>query len=828
MRLKLLIPTFLFFLPFTQSWSQSITTKADKEYELHAYPLAIASYKKVIEKGVAESTTYARLADCYRHMNEMEEAAKWYAKAIEEKDVPPEQILNYGKVLMALGDYPGAREWFNAYALSMPATGNHYVDMANIAMERAKAPAEFEVIPLPFNTQESDFAPVRFKEHLIYASARTDFKSNNKNKGDIWTAENPNRLYKVPLHLKKVSLKVEPFHAKLRNTYSEGPLTFSPDGKKVYFTKNNFVSGIRQHPSSGFQYSIFTADIDGSGDWAISQPFEHNSSGFNTGYPNISPDGNALFFASDRPEGYGGMDLYVCYKYGDTWTAPENLGPQVNSRGDEIAPFFDGTHLYFSSDFHPGLGGFDIFKAIKTSSAWDKIYHMGTAINSSRDDFGFAFYPGDNLGFLTSNRKGGKGNEDIYRVHKLEQDLTILIKDAAKGNPIQGVTVDFSYCEGGGMASTNEEGKIVRETVITQDCKVVISKEGYRLNTLKLSPGKAGQFYEVNLVQQGEVYYGRVIDQNSGNGIPDVVIKLKRSSDNNEATAFTDVSGKFFLALAADETYQITYSKNGFIEYSEAVKTSKEKDENILGTIRLQSVLSAMEPTTEESDPAKLEAGDPEVIASTDTDASNTNQNPQEEFVSRGEKGTDPGPKVNRKAATITGNGFAVQVASVKSSPANTLGSFFDKLSDVGNVYVTQVDKLNKIRVGVYATQKEAETALQSILSKGYEGAFVLEDRGPLFKVVPESSNVIATPEAVEGEIKIRLASYTNPKWFDASKLEGLGTIEKEASGKFTIFFLKGIASLEDGKTKLAAVKNKGFVDAYLVNIINGKVKKVN
>jgi tetratricopeptide (TPR) repeat protein/cell division septation protein DedD len=827
MRLKLLIPTLFVSLFFNLSWSQSITTKADKEYELHAYPLAIESYNKVIDKGVANSLTYARLADCYRHMNQMEEAAKWYKKAIDAKDVPPEHILNYGKVLMALGDYQLAKEWFNAYAVSVPAMGNHYIDMANIALERSKAPAEFEVIPLPYNTEAADFGAVKFRDQLVFASARTDFKFKNKDKGDDWTGENPNRLYKVSLQSEKADQKVEAYHAKLRNTYNEGPLTYSADGKKVYFTKNNFISGIRQHPSAGFQFSIFAADLDESGDWAISQPFEHNASGFNTGYPNISPDGNALFFASDRPEGYGGMDIYVCYKYGDTWTAPENLGPQVNSRGNEIAPFFDGNHLYFSSDFHPGLGGFDVFKAVKTSSAWDKIYHMGTAINSSRDDFGFAFYPEDNLGFLTSNRKGGKGNEDLYRLHRLEQDLTILIKDAAKGNPIQGATVDFTYCEGGGMASTDEEGKIVREAIITRECKVVISKEGYRLNTLKLSPDKPGQNYEVNLVQQGEVYYGRVIDQSSGNGIPDVVIKLKRASDANEATAFTDVSGKFFLALAADETYEITYSKKGYIESTQTILTKEEKDENILGTIRLQSVLTALENPAEEEqmDPLPGKEGEtPDAIANTKETPSDNTDAPSE-FVARGDSG--PGPKVNKKAATITGNGFAVQVASVKSSPSKNLGSFFDKLSDVGNVYVTQVDNLNKIRVGVYATQSEAEIALQSILSKGFEGAFVLEDRGPLYSEVPESSNVIATAEAVEGEIKIRLASYTNPKWFEPNKLEGLGEVEKEVSGKFTIFYLKGIDSLEEGKNKLVSVKEKGFVDAYLVNIVNGEVKKV-
>jgi tetratricopeptide (TPR) repeat protein/cell division septation protein DedD len=824
MRLKLLIPTFLSCFIFINSWSQSITTKADKEYELHAYELAIDSYNKVIDKGVATGTTYARLGDCFRHLNQLEEAAKWYEKALESNDIPAEQILNYGKVLMGLGNYEMAREWFNVYAVSEPGSGNHYVDMANLAIQNSKKEADFEVIMMPLNSPESDFGAVIFKEQLVFASARTDFKGKKQAKVDDWTGENPNRLFKVSLAPSKKISPPELFHAELRNTYNEGPLTFSPDGKKVYFTKNNFANGVRQLPSSGFQYSIFTADIDENGDWAISKPFDQNASGYNTGYPCISPDGNALFFASDRPEGYGGMDIYVSYKYGDSWTNPENLGPQVNSRGDEIAPFFDGNDLYFASDYHPGLGGFDIFKAVKSSSAFDKIYHLGTAINSSRDDYGFVFYPNENIGFLTSNRKGGKGNEDLYRIHKLEQDLVITIKDAAKGTPLKGVTVDFTYCEGGGMASTDENGKIVREASITQECKVVISKEGYRLNTLKLSPDKPGQNYEVNLVQQGEVYFGRIIDENSGKGISDVVIKLTRKSDGHEATAFSDIGGKFFLALAGKEEYNIRYSKQGYIEFEQTLQTQEEKDENILGTIRLSSVFAAVEEAQSE-EPQSEEIVFEESSPMLKSESVNKQPASESEFTSRGEGNN---PTVNKKEATVTGAGYSVQVASVKSSPANNLGSFFDNLSDVGNVYVTQVDNLNKIRVGVYANAQEADDALVKIKAKGYEGAFVLSDQGPLFNDIPEEANIVASPEAVEGILKIRLASYTNTKWFEPEKLEGLGTIEEETSGKFTVYYLTGIKNLEEGREKVETVKSKGFKDAFLVNIINGEAKKVD
>ena len=138
------------------------------------------------------------------------------------------------------------------------------------------------------------------------------------------------------------------------------------------------------------QLSIFVGEVDDE-DWTGSTAFVHNAVNSNTGYPSFSPDGKALYFASDRPGGFGGYDIYVCYQYGDSWSAPENLGPVVNSQGNEISPFFDGTDLTFSSDYHSGFGGYDVFRAEKTDFNFDRVYHLGTGVNTSYDDYGFVF-----------------------------------------------------------------------------------------------------------------------------------------------------------------------------------------------------------------------------------------------------------------------------------------------------------------------------------------------------------------------------------------------------------------------------------------------------
>ncbi len=124
------------------------------------------------------------------------------------------------------------------------------------------------------------------------------------------------------------------------------------------------------------------------------------------------------FFASDREGGFGGWDLYLSYKEGTNWTKPINLGPAVNTPGDEITPYFDGLNLYFASDYHLGFGGFDVFMAEQGEGRWLKSTNLGQPVNSSTDDYGMIMDSYRNFGYMVSNRSGGKGLEDIYRVVK--------------------------------------------------------------------------------------------------------------------------------------------------------------------------------------------------------------------------------------------------------------------------------------------------------------------------------------------------------------------------------------------------------------------------
>jgi Tol biopolymer transport system component len=203
----------------------------------------------------------------------------------------------------------------------------------------------------------------------------------------------------------------------VQNNRNEGPVSFSSNGRRVAFSRNKFISGTRQIAETGMNMSIYIADVE-EGTWKNVKAFPFNGSNYATGFPCLSPDGNKLIFASTQPGGFGGWDIYVSNLTSNGWSEPRNLGTPLNTPGNEVTPFFDGEDLYFSSDWHKGFGGLDVFRASLGREEITEVFHMGPGVNSPRDDYGFIFNTDDNIGYLTSTRSGGRGNEDIWMLSK--------------------------------------------------------------------------------------------------------------------------------------------------------------------------------------------------------------------------------------------------------------------------------------------------------------------------------------------------------------------------------------------------------------------------
>ncbi len=260
---------------------------------------------------------------------------------------------------------------------------------------------DFSIKSLAFSSSVNDeFAPVYYKNGLVFCS-------NSLSNTSLQTEEG--RLFNILYVESKDSnswKSPELFSRELTTILNEGPACFSTDEKTVYYARNNKTEGKLKNinvPSNTM--GIYSAEnIDGV--WINIEPFPFNSEAYSIGTPALSPDDNTLFFASDMPGGYGGTDIYYSKKNKGRWQKPVNLGPNVNTEGNESYPFMnEAGQLFFASDGLPGKGGKDIFYTAEFNGVWQVPVHLGSEINSPADDYGFITDMNFSTGYFSSNRK---------------------------------------------------------------------------------------------------------------------------------------------------------------------------------------------------------------------------------------------------------------------------------------------------------------------------------------------------------------------------------------------------------------------------------------
>ncbi|HRS54504.1 MAG TPA: hypothetical protein P5250_07330, partial [Bacteroidales bacterium] len=252
------------------------------------------------------------------------------------------------------------------------------------------------------------------KEQIIFVSSRLSTKLINHSDG--WTGYYYNNLFVTEKKSNGKYKRVKLFSRKIQSYLNNGPVSFSSDMKKVYFTRNAMFNNKAQRSEDGkAKLQICQADYyNKKKTFDNVVEFAYNDYNYNFAYPVISSDGKYLYFASDCPGGYGGMDIWMCEWEGDRWGYPVNLGEKVNSAGNEIFPYIYGSDkLYFSSDGRGGLGGLDIFVTNINSLNGQPINNadnVGANINSLYDDFGIVFRADGKSGFVSSNRSSNDDN----------------------------------------------------------------------------------------------------------------------------------------------------------------------------------------------------------------------------------------------------------------------------------------------------------------------------------------------------------------------------------------------------------------------------------
>ncbi len=425
--------------------------RAERLYKGLEFSKAVPVYEKIAASENKHSVkAYERLGDINRLSSHFEQSAAAYKKAIELDGVDPEVYLNYGQVLRSLGKYGEAIEQFDHYLKLNPSDtrATLYADYCRQIINRSNVTEFYEIANAKaLNTAFSEFSPVIVDDQVIFTSDR---RSSTGDRKYGWTGNYYLDLYKAglpdPAEPEKASDPAPDLYSNdLNMAFHDGPASFSPDNKTIYFTrvfrKAGEVDTSRYYTN---KLKIFTSKYDGS-KWSNPEPFFLNSEDYSVGHPAVSPDGNTLYFVSDMPGGNGGTDIYTVDLVEGKWSNLKNAGTEINTFGNEMFPFIDqsGT-LYFSSDGLPGLGSLDVLKSSFNDGKWAKPENMKEPINSSADDFGF-FKGKSGQVLFSSNRLGGQGGDDIYMASLIKYAdsvvVTGLVKDRQNGEVLSNATV---------------------------------------------------------------------------------------------------------------------------------------------------------------------------------------------------------------------------------------------------------------------------------------------------------------------------------------------------------------------------------------------------
>lgn len=400
----------IIFLSFT-AFSQ--VERANDYFQNYEYSKAIPLYQKVLKNDNKNLDAIQNLAHCYRFIGDYSKAEIFYAKALEIQGFDSKIPLLYGKMLKANNKVDKAKEVFIVYASKNPKNKNAENEIEacdKVKLWAEQTPKRFELkLARDINSKLSDFSPANYEKGLVFVSERN--VDNIENSAYSLTGRPFLAIYQAEQSGEDTFYKPKLFPSNINNDYHNGPIAFNGNFTEGFLTRVEMISKGKEYTNKP-QLFILKREKD---KWIEPIAFEHNNEEYALAHPTLSSDGKMLFFVSDMPGGIGGKDLYLSRQEGNAWSKPENLGPIVNTESDEMFPYYspDGT-LYFSSDGHMGYGGMDIFSAKFIGERWGTVKNLKEPINSPTDDFGVMF-SNDSIGFISSNRPGGKGSDDIYR-----------------------------------------------------------------------------------------------------------------------------------------------------------------------------------------------------------------------------------------------------------------------------------------------------------------------------------------------------------------------------------------------------------------------------
>ncbi|MEM9142199.1 MAG: OmpA family protein [Bacteroidota bacterium] len=440
----IILVSFLFSVVLSAQYGAQ--KRGDYYFGQFAYAKAIAPYQKMINGNFKTKYAHRQLAECYMFIRDYKKAIPHFEAIINDAETSSDYFFKYAMALISASRKEEAEVWLKKYGENHKGDPRltEFLKNGNLASVIFNSRERYEVSPSHLNSKASDFGIFEREGTLYFASARASGK-NGKAYGwnkepwlDIFVVDANDDTSKMP---RRIS-------GDINTKYHESSPIFTTDYKKdtvIYFTRNNFYKNkVSRGAKKELNLKIFRAGLY-DGEWKVNKSLPINSDYYSNGHPFVSPDGKRLYYSSDRPGGFGGSDIWYSEigqrgKIG----VPINAGPIVNTADDEMFPFVNEEgKLFFSSDGHVGFGQLDVFSTLMdTEGAFVDIINLGTPLNSSRDDFAFYMLKDGFNGYVSSNREGGLGSDDIYKI-KFKPSLSVegVVTDGVNHKTLDSVAI---------------------------------------------------------------------------------------------------------------------------------------------------------------------------------------------------------------------------------------------------------------------------------------------------------------------------------------------------------------------------------------------------
>jgi outer membrane protein OmpA-like peptidoglycan-associated protein/tetratricopeptide (TPR) repeat protein len=573
MRSKFLSLLVLLLLAGGADAQKAFVRMGDISFKQFDFRMALKYYARALKKDSNNVHVTQNIADSYRHMNDWVSAEPWYAKLAQNQAASPVDKMYYAEALRANQKYGEAKVAYKNYIAAAPSDQTAKESLAGVdkIAELSKDKGIYTIENLAINGPHSDFGP------SFYTNGQIFFCSNREPLGrvrikDDWTDANFLQLYigKPDANGNITTSELMKGHEP-NGRYHEGPADYNEKLQELYITRSNykkrkaFTSSDKTVKLKLYRL-VYLPNENRWGDELIEAvPF--NDREYSVAHAALTTDGQTLYFASDKPGGFGGVDLYKSIRdQSGNWGPPVNLGPTINTSGNEMFPFVadDGT-LYFASNGHVGLGGLDVFSStVSKDSVWSIPENLGYPINTNSDDFEYIIDKENKNGYFVSNRPGGQGDDDIYKFIRKGIEVCGLVYDAKTNDPIENAkVVMYEVKDEKGTKMTNKDGNFCFTGSPKRVYKFVATKAGYLPNEVTVETEDKPVSVKIPMVKEGGINLEvLVLDKKTREPIDLANVKLVNTGTSKEEKQQTNADGKVYYSLDPNATYRIEGSKD--------------------------------------------------------------------------------------------------------------------------------------------------------------------------------------------------------------------------------------------------------------------------